>query len=146
MTLRPLHVVGAAVLRNGRCLATQRSAAMAAPLKWEFPGGKVEQDEDPRVALHRELLEELQVSVKVGPWIARGEAEAGGRLIHLDVYAGTVESGEVRLREHAQFGWFDVAELGALDWAAPDVPVLSSVVALLSAPALSPRRARRRPG
>jgi 8-oxo-dGTP diphosphatase len=106
----------------------------------------VEQDEDPRVALHRELLEELQVAVTVGPWIARGEAEAGGRLIQLDVYVGTIESGEVRLREHARFGWFDVAELGALDWAAPDVPVLSSVVALLNAPALSPQRARRRPG
>ena len=109
---------------------------MAAPLKWEFPGGKVEPDEDPRAALHRELLEELQVSVTVGSWIARGEAEAGGRLIQLDVYAGTIEFGEVRLREHAQFGWFDVVELGALDWAAPDVPVLPSVLALLSAPVL----------
>lgn len=109
---------------------------MAAPLKWEFPGGKVEPEEDPRVALHRELLEELQVSVIVGPWIARGEAEAGGRLIQLDVYAATIESGEVRLREHAQHGWFDVGELGALDWAAPDVPVLPLVVALLNEPAL----------
>lgn len=109
---------------------------MAAPLQWEFPGGKVEPNEDPRVALQRELLEELQVSVEVGPWIARGEAEAGGRLIELDVYSATIESGEVRLREHAQFGWFDVAELGALDWAAPDVPVLPSIVALLSAPVL----------
>ena len=107
---------------------------MAAPLKWEFPGGKVEPNEDPRVALRRELLEELQVAVAVGEWIARGEAEDSGRLIQLDVYAGTIESGEVRPREHARFGWFDAVGLRELDWAAPDVPVLPAVLALLGEP------------
>jgi 8-oxo-dGTP pyrophosphatase MutT (NUDIX family) len=66
--------------------------------------------------------------VAIGDWIGRGEATASDTLIQLDVFAATIESGEVRPREHARFGWFDAAELRALDWAAADVPVLPSVL------------------
>jgi 8-oxo-dGTP diphosphatase len=104
---------------------------MSAPLRWEFPGGKVEAGEDPRAALRREVHEELEVVVAVGERVARGEAEASGRLIQLDVYAATIESGEVSPREHARFGWFDAEGLRSLDWAAPDVPVLPHVLRLL---------------
>lgn len=62
---------------------------------------------------------------------ARGEAIGGDTLIKLDVYAATIESGEVRPREHAQVGWFDAEELGDLEWADPDVPVLADVIRLL---------------
>jgi 8-oxo-dGTP diphosphatase len=144
VTQRVLQVVGAAIFRDGRCLAAQRSAAMAAPLKWEFPGGKVEPTEDPRDALRRELREELQVEVSIGAWIARGEAEAADRLIRLDVYAAEIESGEVRPREHAHVGWFDASGLEGLDWAAPDVPVVMAVLRLLGAarPGIAARAVR----
>jgi 8-oxo-dGTP diphosphatase len=104
---------------------------MAAPLKWEFPGGKVEPNEDPRDALRRELREELQVEVAIGGFVARGEAEAEGRLIRLDVYAVEITSGAVRPREHARVDWFDGSGLAQLDWASPDVPVVSAIVRLL---------------
>lgn len=106
---------------------------MSAPLRWEFPGGKVEAGEDPRTALRREVNEELGVVVAVGIRIARGEAEASGRLIQLDVYAASIESGEIQPREHVRFGWFSAEGLRALDWAAPDVPVLPHVMRLLQA-------------
>lgn len=110
---------------------------MSSPLRWEFPGGKVEQDEDPRAALRREVLEELDVVVDVGEWLARGEADGPSRRIRLDVYAARIEAGEVRAREHAGVGWFDVAGLSALDWADPDVPVLPAVLQLLDAVSVS---------
>lgn len=126
-----LHVVGAAVIAEGRCLVAQRSSAMSAPGCWEFPGGKVEEGESPEEALARELREELGVEVEVGPFLGRGEAEGGRRRIVLDVYAATVLRGTPEAREHAALRWCGASELRELRWAEADVPVLASVIAKL---------------
>jgi len=130
--VRTIQVVGAAVLRGGRCLATQRSASMPLPLLWEFPGGKVEPGEDPRVALRRELREELGIDIQVGVELGRGSSAQAEELVELTVYAATLLSGPVELREHRAYGWFDAEELASLDWAEADVPVLPAVTAALA--------------
>ena len=122
-----VHVVGAAILRGGLCLVAQRSATMSAPLKWEFPGGKVEPGESPERALARELCEELGVRVEVGTHLGVGSAVNAGRTIVLDVYAATWLSGELHLAEHAQIAWCDAKRLQELDWAEPDVPIIPAV-------------------
>ncbi len=66
--------VTAGVLTDGeRVLICQRRAGSRFPLKWEFPGGKVEDGESPEACLRRELLEELAVEAEVGPEIYRTE-------------------------------------------------------------------------
>lgn len=120
-------MVGAAILQGGTCLVAQRGAAMSTPLKWEFPGGKLEPGEDPRAALAREIREELALEIEVGEWLGRGESVDGGRTIELDVYAAAVVSGEVRLAEHRRYGWFAAHEIDGLDWAPADVPVLGTL-------------------
>lgn len=52
---------------DGRLLITQRPEGKPGALKWEFPGGKVEEDEDPRDCLRREVMEELGGEIDVGP-------------------------------------------------------------------------------
>lgn len=65
---RPTIVVVAAVLIEGpSVLLTQRKTGTHLAGAWEFPGGKVEPDEDPRDALSRELREELGISTEIGP-------------------------------------------------------------------------------
>ena len=127
-----IHVVGAAIVRGSHCLVAQRSAAMSAPLKWEFPGGKVEPGESAQHALARELHEELGVRVEIGAHLGTGTAVNAGRTILLDVYVATVLTGELCLTEHAQIAWCDVGELEALDWAAPDVPIIPAVQRVLN--------------
>lgn len=64
---RPSLLVSAAVLiEDGRVLVTQRPAGTYLAGLWEFPGGKVEPDEDPRLALVRELREEVGIDAEVG--------------------------------------------------------------------------------
>jgi len=59
-------VVAAVIVEDGRVLVTQRPAGTHLAGMWEFPGGKVEADEDPRDALERELREELGIEAAAG--------------------------------------------------------------------------------
>ena len=127
-----VKVVGAAILRHGTFIAAQRHRNMAEPLKWEFPGGKIEAGEDPRQALAREIREELALEIAVGAWLGRGTHEEGGRRIVLDVFTATVVAGEIRLAEHRRAGWFRASEIDDLDWAAADRPVLPALRRLLA--------------
>lgn len=122
-----LHVVGAAILRSGRCLVAQRGPGMSLAGLWEFPGGKVEPRESPQRALIRELREELGVGIEVGPWLGRGESRSGAREVVLDVYAATLVAGEPQPREHAQLRWIPVDEIDTLEWPEADRPVLASL-------------------
>jgi 8-oxo-dGTP diphosphatase len=66
-----IAVVAAVIERDSRILICQRRRDMQFPLKWEFPGGKVEPGESLHNALARELKEELGVDVVVGREIYR---------------------------------------------------------------------------
>lgn len=59
--------VACAIIRDPRqhVLVTQRSATMKLPLKWEFPGGKIEPNESAETCLIREIKEELLIDIKL---------------------------------------------------------------------------------
>ena len=61
-------------------------------------------------------------------------AKTGGRTIELDVFTAAVVSGEIRLAEHRQVGWFRAGEIDGLDWAAADRPVLPALRRAISKP------------
>jgi len=126
--VREVHVVGAAIVRDGRCLAAQRGPEMRLPGKWEFPGGKVEDGEDPRAALAREVREELGLEIEVGELLGTG-SDAGSDAasdvaVRLDVYLAAVSGGELRLLEHAAVRWLTLGEIDTVDWAEADRPLL----------------------
>ena len=73
-----LEVVAAAILEDGLMLACRRAPGKAAAGRWEFPGGKVEVDEDPQTALRRELREELDIEIEVGELLDRSKTQVGG--------------------------------------------------------------------
>ena len=60
------RVVAGLIVRDGKLLVCQRTRHQTMPLKWEFPGGKIEEGEQPRAALRRELEEELGILATVG--------------------------------------------------------------------------------
>jgi 8-oxo-dGTP diphosphatase len=74
-----VHVVAAIIERDGRVLICRRTAAQSHPLKWEFPGGKVEPGEGPEEALARELEEELGLHAVSGEEITRYGYQYPGR-------------------------------------------------------------------
>jgi 8-oxo-dGTP diphosphatase len=64
------QVVAAVLVRDGRVLICQRTRHQALPLKWEFPGGKIEAGESAQAALKRELQEELGIDAEIGRTLA----------------------------------------------------------------------------
>jgi len=99
---------------------------MSIPLKWEFPGGKIDPGESPDECLQRELLEELGIQVIVGQSLPASVYRYPTFTVTLHPFICTIESGEVVLNEHAAVCWLPPDELHNLGWAEADVPVLAS--------------------
>ena len=121
-----IHVACALIERDGFILAAQRSEKMSLPLKWEFPGGKIEPGESPEDCLKRELREEMGISIDVGaPLSSTTHAYLAFR-VTLYPFICSISSGELTLHEHKQIAWLKPEMLHALDWAAADLPVIAA--------------------
>ncbi len=121
-------VVGAAVLRDGRVLASRRTGPPRLAGLWEFPGGKVEDGETEHSALVRELAEELGVVATVGERVGP-DLDIGGTAV-MRVYLCTI-TGEPQLVDHDAHRWLSAAELDDVDWIAVDQPVVTALRPLL---------------
>ena len=120
-------VVAAVIERDGCVLIAQRKRTGRHPLKWEFPGGKVEQNEIPEHAVVRELEEELSIRVKVGPEIGRYEFQYEGRWpIMLMFYRVTEFSGEPKNLDFEQIVWAPRERLRDYDFLEGDTEFLKT--------------------
>jgi len=132
-----VEVVGGALVRDGRVLASRRTEPPRLAGLWEFPGGKVEPGEDDATALVRELREELRVEVVVGARL--GEDLPIGPTAVLRVYVCALVSGEPALVDHDEHRWLGADELLDVPWIPVDLPLVEQLRPLLTG-ASSPRR------
>lgn len=129
---REIEVVGAVIVRDGLVLCAQRGPDGSLSGKWEFPGGKVEDGESGRLALEREIDEELQCVVEVGDEIATTRYDDGRVVVVLTTFWCRIVSGTPQLTEHTDLRWVAPGELGGLDWAPADVPAVELVATRLT--------------
>lgn len=122
--MKHLHVTCGIIEQNGYALATKRSSTMSMPLKWEFPGGKVNEGESLEECLMRELFEELTIHVEITKKLSESVYQYPAFKITLFPYLCTIESGTIVLKEHADYAWLLPQDLIRLDWAAADVAVV----------------------
>jgi 8-oxo-dGTP diphosphatase len=127
-----VHVACALIERNGLVLAAQRSASMNLPLKWEFPGGKLEAGESAEECLQRELVEEMSVTIAVGRQLPLHTHSYDTFTVTLHPFVCTLASGTITLHEHAAITWLSPDELHTLDWLEADRPVLEAYAQLKS--------------
>jgi 8-oxo-dGTP diphosphatase len=97
---------------------------MSLPLKWEFPGGKIRDGEQPAECLKRELLEELGIEVVIARPLPQTTHHYPTSTVTLHTFVCTILRGELTLHEHAASRWLQPDELPALDWADADRPLL----------------------
>jgi 8-oxo-dGTP diphosphatase len=109
---------------DGLVFAAQRSPTMSLPLKWEFPGGKIEPGETAEACLIREIKEELHVDIEIVASLPTNTHQYPNVAILLIPFVCRITTGEIILKEHLDFKWLSKDELLALDWAEADVPIV----------------------
>jgi 8-oxo-dGTP diphosphatase len=114
--------------REGRLLLAQRPLDKHLPLKWEFPGGKVEPGEDPAAAIVREIREELGCDVVITRALPRFPFDYVRVVIEMIPYVCTLAAGspEPQAHEHVAIAWVPPGELRRYDLAPADLPVIAS--------------------
>ncbi|MHB8486001.1 MAG: (deoxy)nucleoside triphosphate pyrophosphohydrolase [Candidatus Acidiferrales bacterium] len=122
-------VVAAVIVRGGHVLVCQRSRSGKFPLKWEFPGGKVQSGESPDAALMRELREELSVEATVGAEIYRTKHKYPEMpsAVELIFFAATIESGEIHNRVFEEISWVTPRELLEIDFLEADRELIAKL-------------------
>lgn len=121
-----IHVTCAIIECDGLVLAAQRSATMSLPLKWEFPGGKIDPGESSEECLRRELVEELGIHVNVGKSLPASMHQYPTFAVTLQPFVCAIAAGEIVLHEHAAVTWLPPDQLHTLNWAEADLPVIAA--------------------
>jgi 8-oxo-dGTP diphosphatase len=119
-----IHVACAIIERDGLVLAVQRSSSMSMPLKWEFPGGKIDEGETPEECLKRELMEELSLGIAITRALPLFTHRYPTFIITLYPFVCTIKKGEMVLHEHNTARWLPPDKLPSLDWAEADYPII----------------------
>ena len=125
-------VTAAVIFKNGKILVAQRGAKDKLANKWEFPGGKVEDNETPQVCLKREIKEELGLEIKVGEFLCSSFFDYDHISIELMAYSCEATTGEATNKEHQQLLWLDPQDLIKLDMAPADLPIVNHIFWALS--------------
>ncbi len=139
--MTPVLVVAAAIVDDldapTALLAARRVAPASLAGRWEFPGGKVDEGEQPEDALHRELREELGVRVGLGAELVGPDSGVWTlseryvmRLWLAEIVRGTPEP----LVEHDEVRWLRVGRWHSVPWLDSDVPIVDALVGRLATP------------
>lgn len=109
-----IPVVTALILRENKLLVGLRPQGQNLAGTWEFPGGKIESEESPEIALARELKEELNVNAEIGPLAMAATHNYGNTGIVLLFYVVQFWKGEIKPVHHTELRWITPEELKEL--------------------------------
>ena len=124
------RVVAALIMQDGKLLVCQRTRHQTMPLKWEFPGGKIEEGEQPRDALRRELDEELGIQATIGDELARIQHEyPNGGMVELRFYVVRQYNGELENRIFKDIQWAQPKDLLKFDFLEADLTLVQDLAA-----------------
>jgi mutator protein MutT len=129
--LRQIDVVAGLIIRESRILVCQRPPGGNFPLKWEFPGGKVEEGETFEEALRRELREELGIEVQAATELFTHQHTYQGVIkIRLKFFKVHSFKGAVKNLVFYKIDWIAINQLAGLDFLEADLPLINKLTTL----------------
>jgi 8-oxo-dGTP diphosphatase len=124
------RVVAGLIVKDGKLLVCQRTRHQTMPLKWEFPGGKIEEREQPRDALRRELDEELGIHATIGDEVARIQHEyPNGGMVELRFFVVREYQREIENRIFKDIQWAVPQDLPKFDFLEADLTLVRDLAA-----------------
>ncbi|MFY7947294.1 MAG: (deoxy)nucleoside triphosphate pyrophosphohydrolase [Bacteroidia bacterium] len=128
--MKKVEVVAGVVFHEDTILCVQRPYSKLPYIseKYEFPGGKIEVSESKEEALHRELFEELDISMHIKSFFLTVIHEYPDFELTMHSFICEVNDKRLKLHEHIDYKWLRIDELSALDWAAADIPIVNKLI------------------
>lgn len=128
--LKKIIKVVAAIIENenNEILCALRAPEMTLPNLWEFPGGKVEKEEDIYTALEREIFEELHCKIEAKELFHNNSHEYDSFIINLFSISCNIIDGTPIPNEHSKLIWLKKENLESLKWAPADIPVVEHLI------------------
>lgn len=128
-----IKVVAGVIVRDKKVLIARRKKKNGVE-KWEFPGGKIKDNEGPHEALVREIEEELNLRVRALDLISVKELplESGEKILFYAILARMEAKGEPVATEHEELRWVDFEEIGSFDLFEPDRSILEEIKRFLA--------------
>ena len=124
-----IKVVGGLIIQEDKLLIAQRKKNTDHPLKWEFPGGKIKQNESPKDALKRELKEELNIKINSFEFLIDYfyEYEISLKKIHLFFYIINSFQGLMQKNVHQNLKWIEIKDISHYDFLDGDRELINRI-------------------
>ena len=117
-------VVAALIIKNNKVLIARRSTGDPNVIgKWEFPGGKVEKNENEYDAIEREIKEEFELNIKAKKYLTNSICNYPNKIVDLRLYSCEYISGKFNLHDHSEYKWVSPKSLLDYDLAPADIPL-----------------------
>lgn len=126
-----INVVAALIEKDNKYLIARRSTGDEKVLgKWEFPGGKVKENEDEMLAIEREILEEFELNIKAIKYLTNNIYEYPNKVVNLKLYECKYISGTFNLHDHSEYKYVAKEELKNYTFCPADIPLVDFVLGL----------------
>ena len=121
-------VVAALIIKNSKVLIARRSTGDPNVIgKWEFPGGKVEKNENEYDAIEREIKEEFELNIKAKKYLTNSICNYPNKIVDLRLYSCEYISGKFNLHDHSEYKWVSPKSLLDYDLAPADITLAEFV-------------------
>lgn len=121
--MKNVKVAAAIICDESRVLATQRGYGEFKDM-WEFPGGKIEINETPEEALKREVMEELDIKVRIEEPFCAVEYDYPTFHLSMSCFICSIVEGKLTLKEHESAKWLSAEELDIVEWLPADAEII----------------------
>lgn len=123
-----ITVVAALIEKDGKYLIARRATGDSNVLgKWEFPGGKVEPNEDDFFAIEREIKEEFELEIKAVNFVVNNICHYPNKIVNLKLYKCVYIEGDFKLHDHYEYKYVTKGQLLDYDLCDADIPLAKYV-------------------
>ena len=127
--MKKIDVIAAVIKNNeGKFFIAKRKKGKSLAGKWEFPGGKVEENERDEDCLARGIKEEFNVSIKCLKYLTNSEYDYENFTINLKAYLASFISGSFNLTDHDKIKWINIKKYKNYDFAPADISIIDYLI------------------